>query len=104
MNQSNDAFMISVILPLSYEIRLEEIKKLLSKLLPAIYERHSDVFLETPYYSGLQELHSSSIDLRIFAKVNEADIANTAAGPREGARKEPQEGVCRHKIFRRRSF
>lgn len=63
-------------IPISYEADLEEAEIFLKEILNKVKEKYSELFLETPVYSGVQQLTSKAIVLRIVATVSEKDIYN----------------------------
>lgn len=65
-------------LPVSYSTDIERLEKVLEERLPAIRKKYPDVFIEDPVNVGLQELASSSVNMRIVATVSETDIYKAA--------------------------
>lgn len=61
-----------------YEEDLEEVEKLLGRILGEIYKRHEDVMNSCPIYSGVQELAESAVMLRIVVDVNEKNLYSAA--------------------------
>ena len=74
LNRSKSASFASTTVGISYSCDLEKVEKQLEKILPEIGEKYPDLFLETPTYSGVQELGASAVDLKFVAKVKEEDI------------------------------
>lgn len=61
-------------IPVSYRANLEEVEAVLKKILDKLSENHPDLFLSAPEYLGVQSLSASSVDLRVCAKVSEANL------------------------------
>lgn len=58
----------------SYGQDLEQVEQKLAAVLSEIYKNNQDVFVEEPVYTGVQELKSSCLMLRIVADVQEENI------------------------------
>ncbi|NME82144.1 mechanosensitive ion channel family protein [Clostridium sp. SM-530-WT-3G] len=56
---------------MSYNQSIEEAEKVINKTIPYIQKKYPDVFKVAPVYLGVQNLGSSSVDLRIAANVDE---------------------------------
>lgn len=74
LNRSKSASVAATTVGISYNCDLEKVEKQLEKILPEIGAKYPEVFLENPSYAGVQELSSSSVDLKFTAKVKEEDI------------------------------
>ena len=74
LNRSKSSSVATTTVGISYNCDLEKVEEKLSKILPEIGAKHPDVFLEAPTYAGVQELGSSSVDLKFIAKVSEENI------------------------------
>ena len=74
VNRSDRASWASVTVSVAYGTKLDELEPKLTAFLPKIREKHPDVFLEDPVYSGVQELADSGILLKFGGRVNEKDI------------------------------
>lgn len=74
LNRSRAESYATTTVGISYNCDLEKVEKQLEEILPAIREKYPDVFLEVPTYSGVQELGSSSVDLKFVAQVAEENI------------------------------
>lgn len=59
---------------ISYDVRVEDVEKVVEKALPAIGAKYSEIFLENPQYKGVQELGASAVVLRLIALVREEDV------------------------------
>lgn len=74
VNLSSISSKAVILAPIAYETDLvkaeEEVKALCAKL-PAMYP---EIFKTAPQYMGVETLNESSVDLKISADVNEADI------------------------------
>lgn len=74
LNRSDAASYAACTVSVSYAQPLEEAEKALSELLPKIREKYPTVFLDAPEYRGVENLGSSSVDLRIVALIGEENI------------------------------
>ena len=61
-------------IPVSYNANLEEVEAVLKKILAKLPEQYPDKFSTVPDYLGVQALSASSVDLRVCAKVSEANL------------------------------
>lgn len=61
---------------ISYNADLEQVEKVIARMLPAIRAKYPSVFVQDPTYLGVQELADSSVDLKFAALVKESDIFN----------------------------
>lgn len=73
-NRSRDKSVAVCDLSIAYDAKLKEVEKVLAETLPQIYERHKDLFLSVPQYSGVESLGESSVVLRIVADVEEENF------------------------------
>ncbi|MDO4962266.1 MAG: mechanosensitive ion channel family protein [Eubacteriales bacterium] len=76
LNRSSAYSVVAIDVPIAYEERLVKVEALFSELLPAIGERHPEMFITAPKYLGVQELADSAVLLRVIAEVRDADIYN----------------------------
>lgn len=60
--------------PISYAANLEQAEKVIEEILESLPTKYPEVFHVVPTYAGVQELAASSINLRVTAEVDEADI------------------------------
>lgn len=74
LNRSKSSSVAATTVGISYNCDLEKVEEKLSRILPEIGTKYPDVFLEAPTYAGVQELGSSSVDLKFIAKVSEENI------------------------------
>ncbi len=76
INRSSDNSFAAGDIAIPYQGYLHQAEKLLDKLLPEIYQRHTDLFLAAPEYSGVQKLdiNQNAVLLRVVASVAEKDI------------------------------
>lgn len=74
INRSNHQSVAVTDVGVSYDIDLEELDKKLEKILPAIKEKHPDVFIGRVLCVGVESLADSSVVLRFIADVNEENI------------------------------
>lgn len=61
-------------IPVSYQADIEAIEVVLQEILSTLPENYPNLFHNAPEYLGVQELASSSVNLRICAEVAEADV------------------------------
>ena len=61
-------------IPVSYSANLEATEKVLNNILASIPKNNPGIFKEPPVYIGVQELGSSSVNLRICAEVEEKNV------------------------------
>ncbi|MDO5517462.1 MAG: mechanosensitive ion channel family protein, partial [Clostridium sp.] len=59
---------------MSYNQSIEEAEDVIHKTIPYIQKKYPDVFHAAPVYLGVQNLGSSSVDLRIAANVDEGSL------------------------------
>lgn len=71
INLSNKPSMAMSEIAVGYEADLYKLRAAMDTILPAIQQRHPEVFGETPIYLGVQELADSGIVLRVIAHVEE---------------------------------
>ena len=74
INRSNHQSVAVTDVGVSYDIDLEELDKKLEKILPAIKEKHPEVFIGRVACVGVESLADSSVVLRFIADVNEENI------------------------------
>lgn len=74
LNRSKAASFATTTVGISYSCDLEKVEDQLGPILQRIGEKYPELFLEVPAYAGVQELGSSSVDLKFVAKVDEANI------------------------------
>ena len=74
INRSNHRSVAVTDVGVSYDIDLEELDKKLEKILPAIKEKHPDIFVGKVECAGVENLADSSVVLRFLADVNEENI------------------------------
>lgn len=60
--------------PISYAANLELAEKVVGEILQSLPTKYPEVFHVAPTYVGVQELAASSVNLRVTAEVEEADI------------------------------
>lgn len=65
-------------IPVSYQADIEVVEEVLAGILASLPKTYPELFTTTPEYLGVQELASSSVNLRICAEVGEADIFKAA--------------------------
>ena len=59
---------------MSYNQSIEEAEDVISNTIPYIMKKYPDIFRTAPVYLGVQNLGSSSVDLRIAANVDEGSL------------------------------
>jgi len=59
---------------MSYNQSIEEAEEVINKTIPYIQKKYPNVFRVAPVYLGVQNLGSSSVDLRIAANVDEGSL------------------------------
>ena len=59
---------------ISYDADLVKAEQVVGELLIQLPKMYPDVFTHTPTYSGVQSLSTSSVDLRVVAKVDETEV------------------------------
>lgn len=59
---------------MSYNQSIEEAEDVINKTIPYIQKKYPEVFQAAPVYLGVQNLGSSSVDLRIAANVDEGSL------------------------------
>ena len=64
------------IISISYNASLEEAEDVINDELEELPVKYPQYFKKPPVYTGVEELSSSSVDLRIVAYVDEADVYN----------------------------
>jgi small conductance mechanosensitive channel len=74
LNRSKASSLAVCDAPVSYNANLEEVEKILEKILAELPEKYPDTFLTTPVYLGVQALSASSVDLRVCAEVSEENL------------------------------
>lgn len=74
LNRSKASSLAVCDAPVSYNANLEEVEKILEKILAELPEKYPDTFSTTPVYLGVQALSASSVDLRVCAEVSEENI------------------------------
>ena len=62
------------IVSIAYGADLVKAEKVITDMLETLPERYPDQFSEVPSYLGVEELGESSVDLKVTAKVDEANI------------------------------
>ena len=72
INKSQKFSLVSCVLSIPYEDNLVEDELRIKEYLPKIRERQS-VFVEGPYYKGVESMSASSVDLMFHATCREAD-------------------------------
>ena len=60
--------------PVPYGTDIEALEEKIPAMMETIYNRNTDLFLSAPRYVGVQELGSSSVNMRFVADVAEKDI------------------------------
>ncbi len=78
LNRSDNASLAVSNIDVPYETDLPNFEAKLPALLQRIYEAHTDVFLDTPNYLGVQELGASGVTLRFIVEVPEDKIYSGA--------------------------
>ena len=76
VNLSNVASKAIVLAPIAYSTDLKKAEKTVRDLCEELPKMYPDVFKVVPEYMGVENLGSSSVDLKIAADVDEADIFN----------------------------
>lgn len=59
---------------MSYNQSIEHAEEVINKTIPYIQKKYPEVFQTAPVYLGVQNLGSSSVDLRIAANVEEGSL------------------------------
>ncbi len=59
---------------ISYNADLQAVEEIIRQELPRVYQENQDLFLAEPVYGGVQALSASSVDVRVMAEVDEANI------------------------------
>ena len=72
INKSQNVSLVSCVLSIPYEDNLVEDELKIKEYLPKIKERES-LFVEGPYYKGVENMSASSVDLMFHATCLEAD-------------------------------
>ena len=78
LNRSDNVSKAAATFPIPYETDIESLEKYIPGMLTEMYEKRHDLFKSVPQYLGVQELNSSSVDLKFVVEVGEADIYNGA--------------------------
>ena len=78
LNRSDNVSKAAATFPIPYETDIESLEKYIPGMLTDMYEKRHDLFKSVPQYLGVQELNSSSVDLKFVVEVGEADIYNGA--------------------------
>ena len=73
INQTKELSVAKCYVGVSYNDRIEHIEKVIAENLDKIKDKIPDI-VEGPYYKGVAELNSSSVDLLFVAKCHENDI------------------------------
>ena len=74
VNLSNVASKAIVLAPIAYDTDLKKAEKTITDLCEELPKMYPDIFKTVPQYMGVENLGSSSVDLKIAADVDEADI------------------------------
>lgn len=74
LNRSKTASRAVVDAPIAYSADLEKAEKALSGILAALPQKYPETFAIAPEYVGVQTLDSSSVNLRVVAEVDEANV------------------------------
>ncbi len=78
LNRSKAASKAVCDAPVAYSENLENAEKVLNAILDKIPEKYPEKFKKRPEYIGVQELESSSVNLRVVAEVDEKDVFSAA--------------------------
>ena len=78
LNRSKAASKAVCDAPVAYSENLENAEKVLNAILDKIPEKYPEKFKKRPEYIGVQELDSSSVNLRVVAEVDEKDVFSAA--------------------------
>ena len=73
-NRSRNTSVAVCDLCISYDADIPEVERIIAETLPEIQEKHSDLYLKTPRYVGVESLGESSVVLRIVADVTEENF------------------------------
>ena len=76
VNLSNVASKAIILAPIAYSTDLKKAEKVVKDLCEELPKMYPEVFKTAPVYMGVENLGSSSVDLKIAADVDEADIFN----------------------------
>lgn len=74
MNLSNKVSYSVCDISMAYDESIERAEAVIADTLPKIMEKYPHIFPVMPEYAGVQSLSASSVDLRVMAKVDEANI------------------------------
>lgn len=74
LNRSKAKSMAVCDVPISYAANLEQAEQVITEILESLPGKYPEVFHVVPTYAGVQELAASSINLRVTAEVEDADI------------------------------
>lgn len=74
MNLSNIVSISVCDISMSYGESIERAEEVIAEAMPKIQAKYPDVFENGLQYAGVQALSSSSVDLRVIARVSEANI------------------------------
>ena len=72
INMTRDYSLVAVDISIEYGENLEYVENVLEKELPAIAKKLPAI-CDGPFYKGVSQLGSSSVDLRIICRCNESD-------------------------------
>ena len=78
LNRSDHSSRAVSTIGIPYETDLEALEAQFPAMLDGIYQRHTDVYLSTPIYLGVDQLADSSVVLRFVAEVKDKDIYSGA--------------------------
>ena len=73
-NRSRNTSVASCEVSVSYETDLENLERLLSEKLPAMYEAHPDLYLAAPQYLGVTQLADSGVQIKLIVETKEENV------------------------------
>lgn len=76
LNRSSAISTAVTTVSVSYNEDIEHVENVLKELFPKIKEAHSDIFVKTPEYLGIESLGDHGMTLKIIGQVREKDIYN----------------------------
>ena len=74
LNRSNHTSRAVSTIGIPYGTDLEELEKKIPAMMDGILERHSDIMLAAPIYLGVDELGTSSVNLKFVVEVDDMNI------------------------------
>ena len=73
INQTSELSVAKCIMSIDYDENVERVEKIFKEYAPKIQKSIPDI-IEGPFYRGINQLNSSSVDLFFIAKCNEENV------------------------------